>query len=45
MGNHRLKNPESRIKASAETTGINDLIDNLQNGYENVIETCCDAQS
>ena len=37
MGNIDEKNPESRIKASAETTGINDLIDNLQNGYETVI--------
>ena len=37
MGNIDEKNPESRIKASAETTGINDLIDNLQNGYDTVI--------
>ena len=37
MGNIDEKNPESRIKVSAETTGINDLIDNLKNGYETVI--------
>jgi len=37
LGNIDGKNPESRIKASAETTGINDLIDNLQNGYDTVI--------
>jgi ABC-type multidrug transport system fused ATPase/permease subunit len=37
MGNIDEKSPESRIKASAETTGINDLIKNLQNGYETVI--------
>jgi ATP-binding cassette subfamily B protein len=37
MGNIDEKNPESRIKASAETTGINDLINNLQNGYDTII--------
>jgi ABC-type multidrug transport system fused ATPase/permease subunit len=37
MGNIDEKSPESGIKASAETTGINDLIKNLQNGYETVI--------
>src|SRR5664280_34787 len=37
MGNIDEKSPESQIKASAETTGVNDLINNLQNGYDTVI--------
>jgi ATP-binding cassette, subfamily B, bacterial len=37
MGNIDEKSPENRLKASAETTGIDDLINNLQNGYETVI--------
>ena len=37
MGNIDEKSPENRLKASAETTGIDDLIKTLQNGYETVI--------
>jgi ATP-binding cassette, subfamily B, bacterial len=37
MGNIDEKNPGSRIKASATTTGVHELIDNLPNGYETVI--------
>jgi len=37
MGNIDEKSPDGRIKASAVTTGVHDLIDNLPNGYETVI--------
>ena len=37
MGNIDEKNPDGRIKASATTTGVHDLINNLPNGYETVI--------
>lgn len=37
MGNIEEKSPDGRIKASATTTGIHELIDNLPNGYETVI--------
>jgi ATP-binding cassette subfamily B protein len=37
IGNIDDKSPGGRIKASATTTGINELIDNLPNGYETVI--------
>jgi len=37
MGNIDEKNPDSRIKATAVTTGVHELIDNLPNGYETVI--------
>jgi ATP-binding cassette subfamily B protein len=37
MGNIDEKNPDDRIKASATTTGIHDLIDNLPNGYDTAI--------
>jgi ATP-binding cassette subfamily B protein len=37
MGNIDEKNPAVRIKASAKSTGVHDLIDNLPNGYETVI--------
>ena len=37
MGNIDEKNPAVRIKASAKSTGVHDLIDSLPNGYETVI--------
>jgi ATP-binding cassette, subfamily B, bacterial len=37
MGNIDEKNPENKIKASAKTTGVHDLIDNLPDGYETII--------
>jgi ATP-binding cassette subfamily B protein len=37
MGNIDEKNPDGRIKATAVTTGVHELIDNLPNGYETVI--------
>jgi ATP-binding cassette subfamily B protein len=37
MGNIDEKSPENRLKASAISTGIHDLIYNLPNGYETVI--------
>jgi ATP-binding cassette subfamily B protein len=37
MGNIDEKSAERRIKASAATTGVHELIDNLPNGYETVI--------
>jgi ATP-binding cassette subfamily B protein len=37
MGNIDEKNPDGRIKASASTTGVHDLINNLPNGYETAI--------
>jgi ATP-binding cassette subfamily B protein len=37
MGNIDVKSPDERIKESASTTGIHELINNLQNGYETVI--------
>jgi ATP-binding cassette subfamily B protein len=37
MGNIDEKSPDGRIKASATTTGVHELIDNLPNGYETVI--------
>jgi ATP-binding cassette subfamily B protein len=37
IGNLDDKSPGGRIKASATTTGMNELIDNLPNGYETVI--------
>ena len=37
MGNIDEKNPDGKIKATAVTTGVHELIDNLPNGYETVI--------
>jgi ATP-binding cassette subfamily B protein len=37
IGNIDEKNPDGRIKATAVTTGVHELIDNLPNGYETVI--------
>jgi ABC-type multidrug transport system fused ATPase/permease subunit len=37
MGNIDEKSPAVRITASAKSTGVHDLIDNLPNGYETVI--------
>jgi ATP-binding cassette, subfamily B, bacterial len=37
MGNIDEKNPDGKIKATAITTGVHELIDNLPNGYETVI--------
>jgi len=37
MGNIEEEKPEDRIKISAVTTGINELITSLPNGYETVI--------
>jgi ATP-binding cassette, subfamily B, bacterial len=37
MGNIDEENSKERIKTSAVTTGINDLVANLPNGYETVI--------
>ncbi len=37
MGNIDEKNPEDKIRSSAKTTGVHDLIDHLPNGYETII--------
>jgi ATP-binding cassette, subfamily B, bacterial len=37
IGNIDEKKPENRIKSSARTTGIHELIDKLPNGYETII--------
>jgi len=37
MGNIHEKSPDGRIKDTAATTGIHELINNLPNGYETVI--------
>ena len=37
MGNIDEKNPDGKIKATAVTTGVHELIDNLPSGYETVI--------
>ena len=37
MGNIDEKNSEDKIKASAKTTGVHELIDHLPNGYETKI--------
>jgi ATP-binding cassette subfamily B protein len=37
MGNIDEKSPDARIKASATTTGIHELINNLPDGYDSVI--------
>ena len=42
MGNVDEENPEGRIKSSAATTGVHELIDNLPNGYDTVIGTLFD---
>jgi len=42
LGNINEENPEERIKSSATTTGVHELISNLPNGYETVIGTLFD---
>ena len=37
LGNIDEENPENKIKSSAKTTSVHDLIDNLPNGYETII--------
>ncbi len=37
IGNIEEKNPENRIRESAKTTGVHDLIDHLPGGYETAI--------
>jgi ATP-binding cassette subfamily B protein len=37
MGNIDEENPQHKIKTSAKTTGVHDLIDHLPNGYDTII--------